>query len=264
MIWLEILILAVVQGIGEFLPISSSGHVVVGQALFDQFCRVSQPLSEQQKLRINIVLHVGTLLAILVFYRQRIRQLLGRDWRVLLLLVVGSLPAAIAGLVLKRQFEHLLTDPLLAGFMFPVTGLMLLWTARLQTGKTTCPDLGYGEALLIGVFQAFAILPGISRSGATIVAGLACGLRRDEAAAFSFLLAIPAIGGAGLLETIELLSQPANATPLAALAVGALVSFAVGLASLWWLVRWLRQGGLHYFAWWVIPLGLAVIAWQLL
>ncbi len=264
MIWLEILILAVVQGIGEFLPISSSGHVVVGQALFDQFCQVSQPLSEQQKLRINIVLHIGTLLAILVVYRQRIRQLLGRDWRVLLLLVVGSLPAAIAGLVLKRQFEHLLTYPLLAGFMFPVTGLMLLWSARLETGKTTCRELGYGGALLIGAFQAFAILPGISRSGATIVAGLACGLRRDEAAAFSFLLAIPAIGGAGLLETIDLLSQPANATPLAALAVGALVSFAVGLASLWWLVRWLRQGRLHYFAWWVIPLGLAVIAWQLL
>jgi undecaprenyl-diphosphatase len=264
MIWLEILILAVVQGVSEFLPISSSGHVVVGEALFDEFRLLAQPMTDQQKLSLNIVLHVGTLLAILVFYRQRIRQLLRQDRRVLLLLLVGSLPAAVAGLGLKRQFEHVLTDPLLAGFMFPVTGLMLLWTARRETGQTTCRKLGYGGALLIGLFQAFAILPGISRSGATIVAGLGCGLRRDEAAAFSFLLAIPAIGGAGLLETVKLLKEGSASTPPSALAVGALVSFAVGLAALWWLVRWLRQGRLYHFAWWVIPLGLAVIAWQLL
>ena len=141
---------------------------------------------------------------------------------------------------------------------------MLLWTARRETGQTACRELRYDQALLIGVFQAFAILPGISRSGATIVAGLGCGLRRDEAAAFSFLLAIPAIGGAGLLQTVDLIRQPAESTPLAALALGALASFAVGLLSLWWLVRWIRQGRLYYFAGWVIPLGLAVVAWQLL
>jgi undecaprenyl-diphosphatase len=124
--------------------------------------------------------------------------------------------------------------------------------------------LGYGPALLIGLFQAFAILPGISRSGTTIVAGLGCGLRRDEAATFSFLLAIPAIGGAGLLELKDLLSEPAGHMPLGALALGALVSFVVGLLSLCWLIRWLQKGRLHLFAWWVIPLGLAVIAWRLL
>ena len=265
MIWLEILVLAVVQGISEFLPISSSGHLAVAMALFDEFGpRMAHRMTDQQRLTVNIVLHVGTLLAIIVFYRRRIRQLLGQDLRVLWMLVVGTLPAAFAGLVLKRNFEDLLTDPLLAGLMLPVTGLMLLWTARRQTGQTTCRELRYGQALLIGVFQAFAILPGISRSGATIVAGLGCGLRRDEAAAFSFLLAIPAIGGAGLLETIDLLGRPAESTPLAALALGALASFAVGLVSLWWLVRWIRQGRLHYFACWVIPLGLAVVAWRLL
>ena len=265
MIWLEILVLAVVQGISEFLPISSSGHVMVGLELFDEF---GHPVAE--KLTVNIVLHLGTLLAILVFYRRRIRRLLGRDRRVIGLLLVGSLPAAAVGIVVKTTSfgalveEHVLEKALVAGVMFPVTGLMLLWTARHQTGKRTCRELGYGGALLVGLFQAFAILPGISRSGATIVAGLGCGLRRDEAAAFSFLLAIPAIGGAGLLETVKLLGQPAATVPLAALATGAVVSFAVGLASLWWLVRWLGQGRLHRFAWWVIPLGLAVVAWQLL
>jgi undecaprenyl-diphosphatase len=252
----------VVQGITEFLPISSSGHVVVGMGLFEQF---GHPVTE--KLTVNIVLHVGTLLAILVFYWQRICRLLDRDRRVIGLLVLGSLPAAGVGIFVKgTDFGHVMEEglgsPLLAGLMFPVTGLLLLWTARREIGQSTCRELDYGQALLIGVFQALAILPGISRSGATIVAGLGCGLRRDEAATFSFLLAIPAIGGAGLLETLELLRDGAESTPSGALALGALLSFVVGLGSLWWLVRWLQQGRLHHFAWWVIPLGVAVITWQ--
>jgi undecaprenyl-diphosphatase len=265
MIWLEILVLAVVQGIGEFLPISSSGHVVVGLEVFD---RLGHLVSD--RLTVNIILHMGTLLAILVFYRQRIWRLLGEDRRVIGLLLLGSLPAGVVGITVKTTQlgaviqEAILENALVAGLMFPITGLMLLWSARRDTGQTTCRELGYGGALLVGGLQAFAILPGISRSGATIVAGLGCGLRRDEAATFSFLLAIPAIGGAGLLETLKLLGQPAESTPPAALVLGAPLSFAVGLACLWWLVRWLRQGRLHYFAWWVIPLGVAVTAWQLL
>jgi undecaprenyl-diphosphatase len=258
LIWLEILILAVVQGVTEFLPISSSGHLVIGSGLF------GLPLDDQEKLTVNVLLHAGTLLAILVFYRQRIWQLLHQDRRVIGLLLVGSLPAAVAGLILKHQFAGLMTNPLTAGCMLPITGLMLLWTARRKTGETTCGELGYGRSLVIGVFQAFAILPGISRSGATIVAGLGVGMRRDEAATFSFLLAIPAIGGAALLDLKGLLDKPPQEVPAAALAVGALVSFVVGLVSLWWLVRWLQQGRLYLFAWWVIPVGLAVIAWQLL
>lgn len=261
--WLEILVLAVVQGVTEFLPISSSGHVVVGQALFDQFGH-----KMHDGLTVNIFLHVGTLMAILVFYRRRIWLLLGRDRRVIALLLVGSVPAAVAGLIIKWRFEATLESPLIAGFMFLVTGAILLWAAQRESGQSTCRELGYGSALLIGAFQAFAILPGISRSGATIVAGLGCGLRRDEAATFSFLLAIPAIGGGGLLEIYKLAATPPDSVPMEGLAVGALVSFAVGLVSLWWLVRWIQQGRLHHFAWWVIPLGLvvitAVIAWRLL
>jgi len=253
MIWLQTFILAVVQGIGEFLPISSSGHLVVGQALF----------AMDDRLAVSIVLHLGTLAAILVFYWKRICLLFGRDRRVIGLVIVGSIPAAIAGLILKEYLESLLVDPLTAGLMFPVTGLMLLWAAGRDTGETTCRDLGYGSALLIGVFQAFAILPGVSRSGATIVAGLAMRLRRDEAATFSFLLAIPAIGGAGLLEILELVDTGLASTPVAVLSMGVVVSFVVGLVSLRWLLRWLQQGHLHYFACWVIPLGVVTIAWQL-
>jgi len=249
----EILILAIVQGVAEFLPISSSGHVVVGQELLDM----------EERLTVNVVLHFGTLMAILAFYWRRIWRLLTEDRRVIGLVVVGTIPATAAYLLLKQQFENALENPLVAGFMFPLTGIMLLWTARREAGQLSCKELGYGNAVFIGVFQAFAMLPGISRSGSTIVAGLGSGLRRDEAAAFSFLLAIPAIGGAALIKLAKLFADGSGGNHVADLALGAMVSCVVGLISLWWLVRWLQQGRLYLFAFWVIPLGVAVIAWQL-
>jgi undecaprenyl-diphosphatase len=260
MLLLEIILLAVVQGIGEFLPISSSGHIVVLATVFEQFGKSF----DGEKLTVNIVLHIGTLLAILVFYWRRILDLLSRDRRVIGLLIVGTIPAVLIGLWVKKFFGDAFESALLAGFMFPITGLALLWTARARPGEVTCNDLRYDEALLIGFAQAFAILPGISRSGATIVAGLACGMRRDEAATFSFLLAIPVIAGGGLLHTIDLLKDPPEEMQLGLLMLGAAISFAVGLAALAWLIRWLQQGRLHLFAWWVLILGPLVILWQLL
>ena len=259
MIILEIVILAVVQGIGEFLPISSSGHLVVVASLFDQ---LGYPMGSGQ-LTLNILLHLGTLAAILVFYRRRIWHLFSSDRRVIGLLAAGSVPAALVGVVTKLCFDDVLVNPMLAGLMFPVTGAMLLWADRLTPQRMTCRELTVGRALWIGAFQAFAILPGISRSGATIVAGLGCGLSREEAATFSFLLAIPVIGGAGLLELIDLARQGAEGTALGPLLLGTALSFVVGLASLSWLIQWLKRGRLHWFAWWVLLLGPVVIVWQL-
>lgn len=230
--WLEVLILAVIQGVGEFLPISSSGHLVVGMAAFEQ---LGIPIHE--KLTVSIILHVGSLLAILIVFQRRIRDLLGADRRLIGLLVVGSVPAAVVGLWLQKYFKAALESPVTAGLMFPVTGALLLWTLRTPPGNRLCREMTYAQAFYIGLFQALAILPGVSRSGATIVAGLTTGLRRDEAAAFSFLLAIPAIGGAGLLEARHLLNGPADAVPVAVLAGGGVVSFLVSVASLLWLIR---------------------------
>jgi undecaprenyl-diphosphatase len=256
---LEIVILAIIQGIAEFLPISSSGHVVVAAAAFN---RLGHPM--QQMVTLNIVLHLGTLGAILVFYWGRICRLLGEDRRLIPLLVVGTLPAVFVGLPTRRYFEGALESPALAGCMFLVTGAMLAFSPRIRQGQLGCRKLTYGQALLVGLFQALAVLPGVSRSGATIVAGLGCGLKREEAAAFSFLLAIPIIGGAGLMELVGVLLEPSGAPPWGLLGLGAGLSFAVGLASLAWLLRWVRKGRLHHFAWWVIPLGIAVIGCSLL
>jgi undecaprenyl-diphosphatase len=255
--WLEVLILAVIQGVGEFLPISSSGHLVVGMAVLE---RLGMPI--QEKLSLSIILHVGSLAAILIVFQRRIRGLLGADRRLIGLLVVGSLPAAVVGLWLQKYFKTALESPITAGLMFPVTGALLLWTLRIPQGRQICREMTYAQAFYVGLFQALAILPGVSRSGATIVAGLTTGLRRDEAAAFSFLLAIPAIGGAGLLEVRNLLQNASDEVSPAVLSVGGAVSFVVSVAALWWLIRWLKEGRLHWFAWWVLAAGPAVLAWQ--
>ena len=266
---LEVIILAVVQGLTEFLPVSSSGHLVVASAVLDALG--GQPPSDL--LEVNIVLHLGTLLAILVYFWREIWQLLGRDRRLIPLLAVGTLPAVVIGLPLKEYGADFLENPLLAGCMFPVTALLLLWASWQPPGEISYRDLSYGAAIKIGLLQALALLPGISRSGATIAGGLAVGSNRRSAGIFAFLLAIPAIGGAGLLEVVKLAQQHAESsgaataaatTTPAVLALGALVSTVVGFVALHWLVRWIEQGRLAIFAWYLLPLGAAVVGWQLM
>ena len=251
---LKVFLLAVVQGIAEFLPVSSSGHLVVLNELLG---------TGEGSVELNVILHLGTLLAILVFYWRRVVALLGADRRLIPRLIVGTLPAAVIGLVVKRNFAYLLADPLLAGCMFPVTGILLLLLAWVKPGERDYVQLTYGQVLVIGFAQALALLPGVSRSGTTIVAGSLLGLERQSAATFSFLLAIPVIAGAGLLECREMLETGETTTPLGLLLLGATLSFLVGLGSLHWLVRWIEAGWLHRFAYWLIPLGVVVILWQL-
>ena len=254
----QILILAVVQGVTEFLPISSSGHLVIVAQLMN-----AESVQDLDVSDVNIVLHVGTLLSILVFYQQRLLRLLTDDRRTILLIILGTIPAVLVGLPIELKFEYLLESPLLSGVMLCVTGAALFSASFLERGTKHYEGMGYGKAILIGLSQAAAILPGLSRSGSTIITGLWLGLDPRAAAGFSFLLAIPAIAGGGVLEAYSLATGPPSSTPLSYLVIGAVVSFAVGLISLAWLVRWLERGRLQLFALWCLPVGVAVIAWQL-
>ena len=232
--FLQVIILAVVQGIAEFLPISSSGHLVAVEALLGK---------HTESTELSVMLHFGTLLAILVFYRSRIISLLNEDRRVIPLLILGTIPAAVIGLYLKKYHEGLLKDPLLTGFMLVITGYILMALPKIKPGKKEYTQLAILPVMLIGIAQAFALLPGISRSGTTIVMGSLMGLKRQSAATFSFLLAIPAIGGASVLEAKDIMENGAS-TPIGLLAIGALVAFVVGLAALNWLVKWIE--GIDY------------------
>jgi len=270
--WIQTLVMAIVQGIAEFLPISSSGHLCV---LYDLFQQLGVN-SETKSLTFNIALHFGTLLSVLVVFWKRIWQLLTSDRRVILLLIVATIPAVIAKVLISKTLGDDLADKwlfensLLAGFCFPVTGFILMWFSN-RSGETSCRDLSWIKAAFIGVIQAIAALfPGISRSGTTICAGLFCGMNRAEAATFSFLMAIPAIGGGALLEIHDFVKamKDGKATfgsshDLMLLGVGTLLSFVVGVLALVFLLKWLQQGKLKYFAYWLFLLGPVVIVWRL-
>lgn len=255
---IQVLVLAVVQGITEFVPVSSDGHLAVVMAVFEQ---AGHPVSENA-LGVTILLHVGTLAAIVVYFWQRIWRMLGEDRHVIGLIVVGTLPAVAIGLAAKKLFEEQLGSALLTGPLLVLNGAMLWWASRRAAGETDYPAATWRQALTIGLAQATAILPGISRSGTTIAAGIASGLRRDSAANFSFLLALPAVGGACLLEAVDAWQRGGLAIPVGHAIAGVASSFVVGLLALGWLMSWLQRGRLIYFAWWCLGLGAAVTVWQ--
>lgn len=256
----KIFLLAVVQGVTEFLPISSSGHLVILADLVGADGDTPLEIND-----LSIVLHVGTLLSILVFYQQRLRKLISEDRRLLIPLIVGTIPAVVVGVPAKLWFEGVLENALLAGCLLIVTGIVLILAGRVAQGEKELRDMTIGQSFVIGVCQAFAILPGLSRSGMTISAGLVQKFSPQAAATFSFLLAVPVLVGAGLISLLGILknSDGASTTPLSYLAMGMGVSFLVGLVSLWVLVRLLERGRLAWFALWCIPLGVIVIIWQL-
>jgi len=256
------ILLGIVQGIAEFLPISSSGHLVIAQALLLQFS--SQPLPDWlQGMTMNVALHFGTLLSITVVYRRELVQAV-RQPRLLLQLIQGSIPVAIIGLGFKDALEATFTSPLAAGCCLLVTAGILLAARRMQSGLVPIEQLSFRSSLMIGIFQAVAILPGISRAGSTVGAGLMVGMKGSDAARFSFFLAIPAIGGATLLETLKVLTRGDTTGPeWQPLLAGACVSFVVGTLSLRWLIRQLNADRLHWFAFWCIAVGFLTILWQL-
>jgi len=254
--YLSVVILGIVQGITEFLPISSDGHLAIAEAVYTAATGIPFPSG----LELTIALHAGTLFSILVVFWRRVVALLRQDRRVIGLIIVGTLPLVPAALLLERLGEATLKSPLLTGLLLPVNGLILLWAARRPPGELEYQQISYRQALLIGLFQAIAPLPGISRSGSTIAAGLFVGLRREAAATFSFLLGLAALSGACVK---YLLFGDFAGMPWQPVVLGAVVAFLVGVLALRWLLKWLVGGRLVYFAWWCFGLGAVVVVWQL-
>jgi len=273
--FIQVMLLAVVQGIAEFLPVSSSGHLVVLGKLFERW--LGDPHVEQKKnIVLNLTLHVGTLAAILVVYRKDLWGIWRRQ-KLCLAIVLATVPAVVAGLVLKRYIEATFEMPIVVACGWLVTAGLLWYGQRRGQGNRPLAELTLGDAIVIGCFQAVsALFRGVSRSGSTIAGGLFCGLSREAAAAFSFLIAIPVISGAALLEGMPLLKAYFRGTlsagegagvllggysPLALL-LGALTSFIVGLISLRWLLKIIIQRGLDGFVYYVLTASLLTFLWQ--
>jgi undecaprenyl-diphosphatase len=250
-IWQAIL-LGLIQGATEFIPVSSSGHLVLVPLLLGW---------PEPGLLFDTMVHWGTLLAVLAYFWRDwwllitawLRGLVRWNWsdpyaRMMWLLILGSVPAALLGFFLQDFFESLFSQPVWVSIFMLVTAAMLAaseWMAR-QTREAR--DLNWKDALVIGVAQGAAIAPGISRSGATISAGLWRGLRRAEAARFSFLLGTPAILGAGLLQLVSLVGDPNAQVDVAILVAGFVAAAVSGYVCIWALLRYLQRGRLYPFA----------------
>lgn len=248
---LDAILLGLIQGFTEFLPVSSSGHLVIGQTLLG----VDAP-----GVAFEVLLHVATLLAVIIVYRARLWQLVAgaargeRDALVFVgLLVLATIPAGLVGVFFEDAIESAFGLPAITGIMLLVTGA-LLWSTRTRRPTIDVQRPTARLAVGIGVAQAFAILPGISRSGATITAGLWGRMPGERAAEFSFLLSIPAIAGAALLQAGEIGDswQTTGGPPLLAGFLVALVSGVVAIRSLVWL---LRRQAFHAFAYYVWAAG---------
>lgn len=255
-------VLGLVQGIAEFLPVSSSGHLVIAEALLR--ASSSSPMPDWLKgMTMNVALHFGTLLSIAVVYFKDLLALC-RNFRLIILIVMASVPVAVVGLLFKDEIEAAFDNTMAAGCFLIVTAAFLLIAKKWQSGTTELNQMPVWMAWVIGLFQAIAILPGISRSGSTVASGLVCGLKRPDAARFSFFIALPAIGGATLLELRKLLTgKEVVDVAWQPMLLGAVISFFVGVLCLRWLIRLLVADRLHWFAVYCLIVGSLTIVWQL-
>lgn len=254
-------ILGVVQGVAEFLPISSSGHLVIAQALLAALTSTELP-AWSKGATMNVALHFGTLLSIAVVYFHDLLATLKKP-RLIMLIVVASIPVGVIGVLFKDEIEASFDNPLAAGCLLLVTAGFLLTAKKLQSGRLEMDTMPVRVAVVIGVFQAVAILPGISRAGSTIASALTCGLKRPDAARFSFFIAVPAIGGATLLKLLDLIrGKEVVDIRWQPMLLGAAISFVVGLLCLRWLIRLLAADQLHWFAVYCLIVGSLTIAWQ--
>ena len=266
--WLYVTLLGIVQGITEFLPVSSSGHM----ALLDAVCG----FKERDIMPLVVVMHAGSLVAIVaIYFRELWKFFKPERFHLLCMLILATIPAGVAGVIIHHfKWDDNFQNMLVVGCGFLITGAVLRLSGRPKLiARSEGPEgtpldkISVRQALIVGFAQMFAIAPGISRSGSTISAGVLCGIKRDAAGAFSFLMAIPVIGGAVLLKLLGALKK--NAVPAAdsmdigPILLGCAVSMVVSFAVLLLLLKIIRKGKLSYFSWYMLALGAAVMLWQL-
>lgn len=267
---IQAIILGIFQGISEFLPISSSGHLVILQHFFG---------IKEGNLFFTEMLHFGTLISIVIVYFNDIIKIIVEFFKMLgsgiknkkfkivndyqklaLLIIIGSIPTAIIGFLFEDFFKKLYSSSILPiGVAFLITGL-LLWIANKKPHENKkVRNMTILDSLTIGIFQGIAIIPGISRSGSTIVAGLLRGLDRSLATEFSFLLALPATFGAGLFGITDVIKTGSTAVIDGPLIIGILLSTIVGVFAIKFLIKMLKKDKLHYFSYYLWIIGFITI-----
>ncbi len=258
----EAIVLGMVQGITEFLPISSTGHLILVPWLLGW---------AEQGLAFDVALHIGTLFAVLWYFRKDwiafagagIRLLQGHrnepDARMVVLIAAATIPGALAGLLAEELVETYLRSPLVVAFTLIALALVLIAAERYGRREKHLDGISWRDALVVGLAQALALVPGVSRSGVTITAGLFRGMRRDTAAHFSFFLSAPIIAGAGAKKIVDLFSVGITGDQMAMLGIGILTSAIVGYLAIAFLLRYLTTHTTYAFIYYRITLGIVVL-----
>ena len=247
----EAIILGIVQGITEFLPVSSTAHLILLPWFFNWN-------SEVDTLTFDIALHAGTLCALIVCFWKDWADLIGRKQRLFGLILLASVPAGITGFFLNDFVENSMRSPLIISLMLVVVGFVMLVSEKAFKYKNV-DKIVFSDALIIGISQAIAIIPGVSRSGITIAAGLFRGLEREASARFSFLLSTPIIAGAALLHGKKAF-ESAESYDLKLFAVGLLASFITGVVAIKFLLSFLKKYPLNVFVFYRFILAVVIIA----
>ncbi|SHJ30522.1 Undecaprenyl-diphosphatase [Malonomonas rubra DSM 5091] len=261
---LHAILLGLIQGLTEFLPVSSSGHLAIAQHFLPGF--------EQPGLLFDVLLHFATTLAVIIYFRKDVWKLLTcffrkdayaiDDRHTFWMIILGSIPTAVIGLSGKDFFEGLFENLLVIGCMLLLTAMLLIVAEKTRKDGRSLAEIRINDALLVGVVQGMAIIPGISRSGSTIATLLLRGIDGEAAARFSFLLALPAICGAMLLSMKDL--QHVTASELPAYGIGAIMAFASGLFAIRWLMNVVRRKRLAGFAVYCLLVGSSIIGYSML
>ena len=258
-------LLGVVQGLTEFLPVSSSGHLILARAFFGW-----DP--GRFGIAFDAACHVGTLLAVVAFFRADVARLIvaapgaltgrdGEDERLGRLIIAGTIPIVIVGGLYGDVIEARLRTPLIVAINLVIGAIGLLWVERIGRQDREARSLGYGEALAIGVAQAAALAPGLSRSGSTLIVSMFVGVKRDSAARFVFLMSLPAVVAVAIKQLIDLSEIGFAGVPLTMMAVGLVVSGLVGYVTVKYFLRYLASHSLAVFAYYRFALAAVTFVW---
>lgn len=262
---LQAIILGIIQGLTEFLPVSSSGHIELGKALLG--------VEIKENLLFTVILHGATALSTILVFRKEIYNLIvslfsfktkSPEFGYVMKLVVSMIPVGIVGLAFEEQIEAFFTGNIpLVGAMLMITGLLLAYASR---AEARFGEITYFNAIMIGIAQAIAILPGISRSGATICTGLILGVKRQEVSKFSFLMVLAPILGASLLKLKDFIEAPSgsNEISLPIIMAGAITAFIFGYFACRWMIQLVNKGRLIYFSIYCLAAGALALIFSLI
>jgi undecaprenyl-diphosphatase len=268
---LQSIILGIIQGLTEFLPVSSSAHLVITPYL------LSWEIPAQEAFIFNVLVQVSSLVAVIAYFWNDLLAIL-RAWvsgliqrkpfadpqaRLGWFLILATVPAGLAGLLIKDLVEQAFASPVATALFLFVTAAMLTAAEYFSRQKRELEQFNWKDALWIGLAQAVAIFPGISRSGATISSGMACGLKRPAAARFAFLMSIPIMLAAGLLASLDMIKIPGLLSMFPVFIPGLIASAIVSYVAIRWLMKYLRQRSLYIFAVYCIAVGTAILIFSL-